>query len=262
MNVTLNKDKSITYNVGGFWRQADGARYPGYPMNNGGQLKANIMKKTKHGSIKFYAKYLNDHNAWFEFLPTKDFQNPTLPEGITQTNSVLIPGVKASVKVNDTNEMVNYDSKDKIHSKDLSFGLNIDHNFGKGFSIDNKIRYSMKNSTWNTTAVAYPFAVDGIVWYALTNTIAKFGTYKFNDLASGKNLFNIMQAPNIINGQFAGFNFIPMGGSGLPGASVQPNSVLFNPLFYQNNGMNELIDQFTMTKRLEKMSFTAGMFID
>lgn len=257
----LNKDKSITYNVGGFWRQADGARYPGYPMNNGGQLKANIVKKTKNGSIKLYAKYLNDHNAWFEFLPTKDFQNPTLPDGVTQTNSVLIPGVKASVKINDTNETINYDSRDKIHSKDLSFGLNLDHNFGKGFSIDNKIRYSMKNSTWNTTAIAYPFAVDGIIWYALTNTIAKFGTYSFNDLASGKNLFNIMQAPNIINGNFAGFNFIPMGGSGLPGASVQPNSVLFNPLFYQNNGMNELIDQFTMTKRLEKMSFTAGMFL-
>jgi len=43
----LSKDKSLTYNIGGFYRQADGARYPGYPMNNGGQVKANLVKITK-----------------------------------------------------------------------------------------------------------------------------------------------------------------------------------------------------------------------
>jgi iron complex outermembrane receptor protein len=255
----LSKDKSITYNIGGFLRQSDGARYPGYPMNNGGQLKANIVKKTKNGSIKLYAKYLNDHNAWFEFLPTTNFSDPTLPAGVEQTNSVLIPAVKATVKVNQTNEEINYDSRDKIHSKDLSIGLNFDHNLGNGWTIDNKIRYSAKNSTWNTTAVAYPFAVDGIVWYALTNTIARFGNYSIKDLASGTELANVTQAPNIINGQFAGFNFIVNKGN-LPGASIQKNSVLFNPLFYNNNSMNELIDQFTITKRLENMSFTAGLF--
>lgn len=255
----LSKDKSVSYNIGGFLRQSDGARYPGYPMNNGGQLKANIVKKTKNGSIKLYAKYLNDKNAWFEFLPTLNFDSPTLPAGVDQSNSVLIPGVKANVKINQTNEEINYDSRDKIHSKDLSIGLNFDHNFGNGWTVDNKIRYSAKNSTWNTTAVAYPFAVDGIIWYALTNTIARFGNYSIKDLASGTELSNVTQAPNIINGNFAGFNFNVNKGN-LPGAAIQKNSVLFNPLFYQNNNMNELIDQFTLTKRLDKMSFTAGLF--
>ena len=101
----LNNDKSITYNIGGFWRQSDGARNPGYPMNNGGQIRANIMKKFKGGSVKLYAKYLNDKNAWFEFLPTVGFSNPTLPAGVEQTNSVLIPAVKASFKVNDTTKL-------------------------------------------------------------------------------------------------------------------------------------------------------------
>ena len=36
----LVKGGTITYNIGGFWREADGARYPGYKMNKGGQLKA------------------------------------------------------------------------------------------------------------------------------------------------------------------------------------------------------------------------------
>lgn len=255
----LNNDKSITYNVGGFWRQSDGARNPGYPMNNGGQIKANIVKKFKGGSVKLYAKYLNDKNAWFEFLPTTGFSHPTLPAGVEQTNSVLIPAIKASFKVNDTNETVNYDSRDKINSKDISFGLNFDKDLGNGFVIDNKMKYSDKSSVWNTTGVVYPTALDNIIFYAILGQIAQFGTYKFNDLATGKNLATVMQLPNMINGQFAGFNF-PVLNSSLPGESIQKNSLYFNPLFYTSNKMGEFIDQLTITKRLNKMSFTAGAF--
>ncbi|MEA5460823.1 TonB-dependent receptor [Arcicella sp. LKC2W] len=255
----LNKDKSLTYNIGGFWRQADGARYPGYPMNNGGQIKANIVKQLKGGSLKFYAKFLNDKNAWFEFLPTIGFTDPQLPAGVSQTNSVLIPPVTADVRVNQTNETVHFDSRDKIHSKDLSIGFNFDKTFGDGWTFDNKMRYSDKTSLWNTTAVAYPFAVDNIVWYAIAGQIGQFGNYSFKDLSTGTELANITQAPNIINGQFAGFNFT-VNKSNLPGASVQKNSVLFNPLFYQNNNMKEFIEQFSLTKRIKDMSFTFGGF--
>lgn len=255
----LSKDKSLTYNIGGFWRQSDGARYPGYPMNNGGQLKANLVKNLKGGSLKLYGKYLNDKNAWFEFLPTIGFDDPKLPQGVEQTHSVLIPPVTADFTINNTGEKRRYDSRDKIHSKDVSIGLNFDHTLGKGWSIDNKVRYSDKTSFWNTTAVAYPFAVDNIVWYAIAGQIGQFGNYSFKDLASGTELANVTQAPNIVNGQFAGFNFIVNKGN-LPGASVQKNSVLFNPLFMVENNIQEFIDQFTITKKFKNMSFTAGLF--
>ena len=55
------------YNVDGFYRYAQGARYPGYPINNGGQFRGNVVKKYASGSLKVYAKYLNDKNGWFEF---------------------------------------------------------------------------------------------------------------------------------------------------------------------------------------------------
>lgn len=255
----LSKDKSLTYNIGGFWRQSDGARYPGYPMNNGGQLKANLVKTSKKGSFKLYTKYLNDHNAWFEFLPTLGFDDPKLPQGVEQTHSVLVPPVQADFTINGTGDKYTYDSRDKIHSKDLAFGLNFDHNLGKGWSIDNKMRYSDKSAVWNTTAVAYPFAVDGLVWYAIAGQLGQFGNYSFKDLASGTELANVTQAPNIINGNFAGFNFIVNKGN-LPGASVQKNSVLFNPLFYNNNNVNEFLDQLTITKKFKNMSFTGGLF--
>ena len=154
---------------------------------------------------------------------------------------------------------MNYDSRDKINSKDISFGLNFDKDLGNGFVIDNKMKYSDKSSVWNTTGVVYPTALDNIIFYAVLEQIAQFGTYKFNDLATGKNLATVMQLPNLINGQFAGFNF-PVLNSSLPGESIQKNSLYFNPLFYTSNKMGEFIDQLTITKRLDKMSFTAGAF--
>lgn len=255
----LSKDKTITYNIGGFYRQSDGARYPGYPMNNGGQVKANIVKTYKTGSLKLYAKVLNDHNAWFEFLPTIGFTDPKLPAGVEQTHSVLIPAVQADFTINDTGVKKHYDSRDKIHSIDNSIGLNWEQTIGQGLTVDNKAKYSSKHATWNTTAVAYPFATDGLVFYAIPGLLGKFGTYTFKDLATGTQIGSITQAPNIINGNFAGFNFID-NGSNFPGASIQKNSLFFNPLFYMENDMNEFIDQFTITKKLDKMSFTAGLF--
>ncbi len=255
----LNKDKTITYNIGGFYRQSDGARYPGYPMNNGGQVKANIAKIYKSGSVKLFLKTLNDKNAWFEFLPTIGFTDPKLPAGVEQTHSVLIPAVQADFTINDSGIKKQYDSRDKIHSIDNSIGLNWEQTIGQGLTIDNKAKYSSKHATWNTTAVAYPFATDGLVFYAIPGLLGKFGTYTFKDLSTGTQIGSITQAPNIINGNFAGFNFID-NGSNFPGGSIQKNSLYFNPLFYMENDMKEFIDQFTISKKLDNMSFTAGLF--
>jgi outer membrane receptor protein involved in Fe transport len=156
-----------------------------------------------------------------------------------------------------TNETFDYDSRDKIHSTDRAIGLNWEHNLSSGWTLQNNLRYSDKQALWNTTAVVYPFAVDGIVWHALNGTIAKFGTYNIREHGTGKDLMTVGQFPNIVNGQFAGFAFPVLNGS-LPGSSVQANSLFFNPLFYQNNHLKETLDQLTLTKKLKNMSFTVG----
>jgi iron complex outermembrane receptor protein len=83
----LSKDKSWTYDIGGFYRYGTGAKDPGYPLNKGGQIKGNIVKKYKGGSIKIYGKYLDDHNGWFESTPTVGFTNPKPAPGFSPTSS-------------------------------------------------------------------------------------------------------------------------------------------------------------------------------
>ncbi len=255
----LSKDKSLTFNAGGFLRQSDGARYSGYPMNKGGQFKANLAKTYKTGSVKVFAKYLNDHNGWNEFTPTIGFTNPHYPAGVSNTTSVLIPSVQEDFTINETGEKVHYDSRDLIHSIDKSIGINWEQNLGNGWKLDNKLRYSDKSTVWNTTAVVYPFATDNFIFYAVSGNLFNFGTYSFNDHATGTQIGSVTHAPNIINGNFAGFSDT-VNYSNFPGASIQQNSLYFNPLFYSQNKMKEIMDQFTITKKINKMTFTGGMF--
>ncbi len=246
----LTADKSFTFNIGGFFRQNDGDRYPGYPMNNGGQIKANVVKTYKTGSLKLFTKHLDDHNAWNENLPTVGFKDPHYPEGVSATNSVLIPRIVADFTINDTGEKKQYDSSSKAHNTDNSIGLNWEQNLGSGWKFENKLRYSDKRSEWNTTALVFPFATDNLIFYYLNNLLFNPGVYSFKDHTTGNQIASITNF----------YGNITVNSSNFPGTAIQPNSLFLNPLFFKDNKVKEFVNQFTITKKLKNMSFTAGMF--
>ncbi|MEI6950539.1 TonB-dependent receptor [Paraflavisolibacter sp. H34] len=262
----LGKVKDLYYNIGGFVRHAQGARDPGYPMNRGFQWKANVVKKYKTGTLKLYAKYLNDHNGWFEFTPTVGFSDPKPAPGFNRYSSVLIAPVTQTFALNsDPNNTDTYDSRNLIHSLDRQGGLNWEQRLGSGWTVNNNLRYSDKEANWNTTAIVYPLAFDDYISYAFigaiaANSVPKFGTYTFRDAINGKEYGKTMLLPNMdANGNFIGFN-TPVLASNFPGKEVSPNSLFFNPLFYTKNHVREFLDQFSINKKLRKMSFTAGGF--
>ncbi|HRI19416.1 MAG TPA: TonB-dependent receptor [Panacibacter sp.] len=257
----LSKDKSVTYNIGGFYRTSQGARYPGYPSNNGGQLKANIFKTYKTGSFKVYAKVLEDHNAQAEFIPSQGWNDPKIMAGLSATDSYNLPAFSMQIPVNNTGSAT-FNSKDKYYNRDKTIGINWKQNLGSGWTFNNDGKYSAKHVTGNVPAVVTPFATDGIVFYALPNLLqtGHLGTYTFKDRVNGQTLGTVGLFPNIIDGQFAGFNIVPGQNNNFPGNNIQPNSLFFLPLFYQDNKINEFIDQFSFSKKLNKMSFNFGGF--
>lgn len=253
----LNKDKSLTYNMGGFWRQNDGARFAGYPMNNGGQLKGNIVKNMKNGSIMLYVKYLDDRNTWLDYLPTVDFNNPSLAPGVDISTSFMAPPISATYTLNKSNVSQTYDSRDKIHNKEASAGLNMDFNLGKGWSIDNKIRLSDKSSYWNATSVPFPIAVDGVTFFGLNGWVGasglRLGNYVFSDVATGNKLLSV----NFGAGA-TGLKFTSEGS--LPGGTTQKNSLIFNPLVVFDNKVKEVVEQMTINKKIKNMNFAGGLY--
>ncbi|GGD82698.1 hypothetical protein GCM10011514_53480 [Emticicia aquatilis] len=257
----LSKDGSLTYNIGGFYRTSDGARYPGYSSNNGGQLKANILKNYSSGSLKLFVKVLDDRNAQAEFIPSQGWDNPKVMSGLSTTDSYNLPAFSMQIPINNTGTAT-FNSKDKYHNRDNTFGLNWTQELGNGWIIKNDGKYSAKHMTGSVPAVVTPYATDGIVFYGLPHLLqtGKLGTYIFNDKVTGQNLGTITLVPNIINGNFAGFNFIPGANNNFPGANIQKNSLFFLPLFYQDISINEFMNQFSVSKKLDKMSFNFGAF--
>lgn len=109
----LSKDKSLTYNVGGFYRNADGPKNPGYKLSYGGQMKANVIKQYKSGSLKVFAKLLDDNTAPFEFTPSVDFAKPRPADGFNNTSSTLIQSLEFTIPkaVTGLDKDINYDTK-------------------------------------------------------------------------------------------------------------------------------------------------------
>ena len=251
-NIGGPMGKGWYYDVGGFYRYDEGQHPTGsYPMNNGSQVKANVVKKYKTGNLKFYAKYLNDRNGWFEFTPTTSFTDPEPAEGFTNTSSVLAPSTQNTFPVNQSGDAITYNNRDLIHSTDKTAGFNWTQHFGNDWTFNNAMRYSDKGAKWNTQAVVYPFDMADLVTYAILGQLGQPGTYSFRGLTSGKELLNVTS--------FSGFDF-NVNSSSLPGSEVMPNALFFEPLFYNEHNVKEFLDQFSVSKKLKNMSFTFGGF--
>lgn len=251
----LNKDGSLTYNVGGFYRQSDGARYPGYPSNNGGQVKGNILKNYATGSLKIFVKLLDDHNAQAEFIPSQNWNAPQILPGLSTTDSYNLPPVLLQIPINNTGTAT-FNSRDKYYNRDKAIGLNWVQELGGGWTFRNDGKYSAKALTASVPAVVTPFATDSPAFYGLPHLLqtGKFGTYTFTDKVNGQTLGTV----TVALGQM-GLSFIP-GDNNFPGSNIQKNSLFFLPLFYQDIRINEFMDQFALSKKLEHMTFNIGGF--
>ncbi len=246
----ISHDKSWAYNIGGFYRYDNGSRNPGYPVNYGGQVKANILKTYKTGSLKLYAKYLNDHNAWFEFSPAVNFNKPQLAPGVKNTDTYLPnKNFKFRYPFNSSVYDQDFDVTRLAHAKEASIGLDWSQHLGNGWTVNNNLKYSNKSTNWNTGAIITTVGLESMYPYLFSNTLGRNGIFTFTDLTNNQQLAQVLAR----NG-----NYTLQGNNTLPGQNVQANSLMLQGLFLNHNQVNELFDQLSFSKKLRNMSFTAG----
>ncbi len=255
----LSKDKTWTYYIGGHYRHANGAKYPGYPLSRGGQLKGNIVKKYKNGSIQLNLKYLHDRTAQFELTPTVDFNNPHPPGDFTNTTSTLNPLVTLNYPASILGGLrsVTYNSKNLNLYKEISPTLSWEHRFGNGWKLQNTFRYSQKSILTNSSLIVFPYSLDKFFFYAVNGWLGKFGTYNFYNTKTKQSYGSVMQALDFSNPNFP-FKFTA--NLNLPGAAVQPNSVFYSPIGIEENASKDFVNQLAVKKHFSRMDFTAGLF--
>jgi iron complex outermembrane recepter protein len=259
--------KNLTYNIGGFYRTAQGSNHPGYQSNYGGQVKGNLLYTYGKGALKLTVKVLNDHNLGKEALPTTSFTNPELVSGFTNTSSMLWPSMTATVNVPNRGN-ITYDPTKLYHSRESKVGLKWDHELGSGWKVSNNMSYSTKaQDAFSPIGTVTPLDMTNFVSYIIAGSLhpgpptdpASFvvpGSYKFTTLGGTPIMTSTM---GFDFSKPIPFDFKVTGNTG-SGKGFAPNYLLFAPLIYNSSTVNEFMDQINFNKKVGSSTFNIGGF--
>ncbi|MEO1658074.1 MAG: TonB-dependent receptor [Pseudomonadota bacterium] len=240
----------LFYSVGGFYRSSDGARNPGYTLNEGGQIKGNLLWDYGEGELLFTAKYLNDRNGFFEFLPARNFNDPELVEGIDATDSFLPPASPHSWQ-NPSGGTSSWDGRDLVKSEQFSLSAKWDHEFSNGLSFSNSFRYSDSETDWNTGAVIFSLPITDPFVYILSNSFGFPGTFEFRNPSDGSLVAEVVST--------TGFDHT-LTQNNLPNQQILDGGVLTQVAFDPRHQVDEVMNQFTVSKEWERHAVTGGIF--
>ena len=242
--------ENLYYAIGGFYRKSDGARNPGYALNKGGQVRANLLYDYGSGSLKFDAKYLNDHNGFFEFTPAVNYSDPKIAPGFNKYSSILPPRAPHSF-TNPDGSTGSWDGSDLVHSRSLSFGLTWDHDLADNITIQNRARYSKNKSDWSTGALIFPLTLDDFFTNILIGTFGTAGVIDYRDQATG----NLLARVN----SFSGFDHT-VTTNNLPNQSTLQNGVFSQLAFSQRFRSETFQDQLTLGAELGAHKLAVGAY--
>lgn len=130
------------YHVGGFYREDDGIRAPGFKANQGGQLKANITRLFKNGFIRLNGKYLNDRNILYGQIPLENAVPPMGLPFFDPNYGTLTSSNIRQIAFPTLGEPIEYDLQDGIHSQVSYIGSHLSFELGNGWQVTNKNRFA------------------------------------------------------------------------------------------------------------------------
>lgn len=241
----------VYYAIGGFYRKSTGARDPGYALNKGGQVRANLLWDYGNGSVRVDAKYLNDHNGWFEFIPSENFADPEFAPGFNNYSSVLPPAAAKHSFRDFDGQNGTYDPTKLVHSKSLSFGATWQHDLSDTIRVENRFRFSENTANWNTGAVIFALPLDDFFVSLLTGTLGIPGTITYRNAADNS------IAAQVIS--FSGFDHT-VTVNNLPGQGVLANGILSQAALNQKYRNRDLQDQLTFGFDLGNHQLAVGAY--
>lgn len=214
-------NETMSFNIGGFVRQGEGARNANHNVNNGGQVKANLTKRFDNGFVRVYAKFLNDKTAAYLPAPiavSGTNSNPTWKsvQGFdAASNGLHSPFLQQSFGYGPDGEPRNVSVSDGINSRSNAVGASMKFDLGNGWTLVNNTRMTM-----NRGRFVAPFTaevgetqgiVDGIVTGNGDTTAAGLPVaYTINKVSSGDTIGNtdngLVQRIHLFDVELENFN--------------------------------------------------------
>ncbi|WP_397572705.1 TonB-dependent receptor [Silanimonas sp.] len=136
------------FHVAGFYRRGDGVRDPGYTAEEGGQIKANLTREHDGGFLRFHLKLLDDRAIGYLPMPvrvTGTNRNPRFsgfPGFDPGRDTPHSPNFLTDIGLDGNNQRRRTDIADGMRPKSTAFGLEFQHAFDNGWTLDNRFRYA------------------------------------------------------------------------------------------------------------------------
>lgn len=237
---------TLTYHIGGFFRDGEGVRETNFNGDSGGQVKFNVTKELDDGFLRFYGKHLDDKVT--TYLPA-----PVLVESNGSFGAV--PGFDASTQAlhsSSTDRLTSFDQfgnpaaravSDGIESKVSAFGFEFEHEVGNGWAINNKFRNSSV-----TGGFISPFT-DGFA--GGTDTIANKGAALCADAS-------------LPDGAGGSVGLDCSGGvtATINGVAADPDQLAFTNLTFDTtfNDVGLMVNDFSFSKDFDGIRVKAGYY--
>lgn len=135
----LNDD--TRFHIGGFVRQGEGVRDPGYQGENGYQLKANLTREFDSGYVRFYLKHLNDKAV--SYMPMPMLADGSSVAGFdAQRDTLQSAYLTQTVRLNGDNQISRGDLRDGMNPQVNSVGAEAVFELPEGWTMENRFRFS------------------------------------------------------------------------------------------------------------------------
>ncbi len=241
------------FNVGGHYRKDEGARNTDFTFSKGGQVKFNVIKKTRRGYLKFYGKVLDDFTNRWTGVAATDWDNPTAAFGQDfNTTALMMPAFNAAIPdgrnlaVGATNS---FDPSRGVHAQDLALGGDFFQELGRDWSIRYNLKFSHKNADWQTSISNAFVSLNDPLAYFISGAEFPIGQVVFRDARSGQEL---ARADN--SGILAGEPIQYLTEGTLPNDAIMGTST-----WYKQNKADEWMDQLTLRKQWADHDLNMGL---
>ena len=135
----LNSD--TRFHIGGFVRQGEGIRDPGYQGETGYQLKANLTREFNSGYVRLYVKHLNDKAA--SYMPMPMLADGSSVDGFdAQRDTLQSVYLTQTVRLNGDNQISRGDVRDGMNPEVNSVGVEAVFDLPEGWTLENRFRIS------------------------------------------------------------------------------------------------------------------------
>ena len=240
------------YNIGGHYRNDEGARNTDFTFSKGGQLKFNLTKIHDKGYLKFYGKILDDFTNRYTGVAATNWNDPQAAFGQDfNTTALMMPAFTAHVpdgrRINEgaTNE---FDPSQGVHAQDQAFGLDILQDLGQDWSLRFNLKKSRKSANWQTAISNAFVSLSDPLAYFITGAQFPVGQVIFKEAATGNEVAKVDNS-----GILAGESFQYIGGGTLPN-----DAIMGTASWLKQNRSNEWINQTTIRKKMAKHDLNFG----